>query len=100
MAQHDTAPVVAGVVAALVGFSSSFVVVLAALVAVGATPDQAASGLLALCVVQAVAMLWLLMFFAMVLPPFEPIRGLLQRAGEAVLYGTLLTLAWRGLPRR
>ncbi|GAA4696143.1 benzoate/H(+) symporter BenE family transporter [Nocardioides nanhaiensis] len=59
MTQHDTAPVVAGVVAALVGFSSSFVVVLAALVAVGATPDQAASGVLALCVVQAVAMLWL-----------------------------------------
>lgn len=46
------------------------------------------------------AMLWLLLFFAMVLPPFEPVRGLLQRTGEAMLYGTLLTLAWRGLPRR
>lgn len=47
-----------------------------------------------------VAMLWLLLFFAMVLPPFELLRGLVQRMGEAMLYGTLLTLAWRGLPRR
>ncbi len=52
-------PVSAGVVAAVVGFSSSFVVVLAGLTAVGATPDQAASGLLALCVAQALGMLWL-----------------------------------------
>ncbi|GGF31431.1 benzoate transporter [Marmoricola endophyticus] len=51
--------VVAGVVAALVGFSSSFVVVLAGLVAVGATPAQAASGLVALCVAQAAGMVWL-----------------------------------------
>lgn len=51
-------------------------------------------------VLLVVAMLWLLLFFAMVLPPFEPVRGLLQRTGEAMLYGTLLTLAWRGLPRR
>ena len=44
---------------ALVGFTSSFAVVLAGLRAVGATPDQAASGLLALCVTQAVGILWL-----------------------------------------
>lgn len=50
---------VAGVVTAVVGFSSSFVVVLAGLVAVGATPAQAASGLLALCVTQALGMVWL-----------------------------------------
>jgi benzoate membrane transport protein len=52
-------PVVAGVVAAVVGFSSSFVVVLTGLVAVGATAAEAASGLLALCVTQALGMLWL-----------------------------------------
>src|SRR5690606_20446350 len=40
-------PVLAGVVTALVGFTRSFVVVLAGLSAVGATPAQAASGLLA-----------------------------------------------------
>lgn len=49
----------AGVVAAVVGFSSSFVVVLAGLAAVGATPAQAASGLVALCLAQALGMLWL-----------------------------------------
>ncbi|GAB6983675.1 benzoate/H(+) symporter BenE family transporter [Nocardioides pyridinolyticus] len=50
---------VAGIVAAIVGFSSSFVVVLAGLVAVGASSAEAASGLLALCVVQALGMVWL-----------------------------------------
>lgn len=43
-------PIVAGIVTALVGFTSSFAVVLAGLAAVGATPSQAASGLLALTV--------------------------------------------------
>lgn len=50
---------VAGLVAAVVGFSSSFVVVLAGLTAVGAKPEQAASGLLTLCVTQTLAMVWL-----------------------------------------
>ncbi|RCK69071.1 benzoate transporter [Desertihabitans brevis] len=40
-------PVSAGIVSALVGFTSSFVVVLSGLAGVGADPDQAASGLLA-----------------------------------------------------
>lgn len=44
------------------------------------------------------AMLWVLLFFAMVAPPLEPVRGLLQRTGEAVLYGVLSVLAWRGIP--
>src|ERR1700712_2584102 len=41
--------VLAGIITALVGFTSSFAVVLAGLRAVGATTDQAASGLLVLC---------------------------------------------------
>ncbi|MEU4542265.1 benzoate/H(+) symporter BenE family transporter [Nonomuraea dietziae] len=45
-----TRPIVAGVVTALVGFASSFTVVLAGLRGVGADERQAASGLLALCV--------------------------------------------------
>ncbi len=62
MSQETThGPAVAGVVAAVVGFSSSFVVVLAGLTAVGATPRQAASGLLTLCVTQALGMLWLVL---------------------------------------
>lgn len=56
---HDGTPVVAGIVTALVGSSSSFVVVLAGLTAVGATAEQAASGLLTLFITQAVGMLWL-----------------------------------------
>ena len=40
-------PISAGITASLVGFSSSFAVVLTALHAAGATSDQAASGLLA-----------------------------------------------------
>jgi benzoate membrane transport protein len=52
-------PVLAGVMAALVGFASSFAVVLAGLQAVGASSAQAASGLLALLVAQALGILWL-----------------------------------------
>lgn len=59
MTQHEGSPVVTGIVVAVVGFSSSFVVVLAGLTAVGATRAEAASGLLALCVTQALGMVWL-----------------------------------------
>ena len=54
-------PIVAGIVAALVGFTSSFVVVIAGLRAVGATPVQAASGLLALTVTFGIGMIALSM---------------------------------------
>jgi benzoate membrane transport protein len=56
---HEGTPVSAGIVTAVVGSSSSFVVVLAGLTAVGASPAQAASGLLTLLVTQALGMLWL-----------------------------------------
>lgn len=49
----------AGVVTSLVGFTSSFAVVLAGLRAMGATPAQAASGLLVLCVTCGLGTLWL-----------------------------------------
>lgn len=45
-------PVVSGLLAAFVGFASTFTVVLAGFTAVGATPAQAASGLLVISVVQ------------------------------------------------
>lgn len=48
-------PITAGIVTALVGFTSSFAVVLTGLAAVGATPAQAASGLLALCLTMGIA---------------------------------------------
>ncbi len=44
---------------AVVGFSSSFAVVLAGLGAVGASPAQAGSGLMVLCVTQGLGILWL-----------------------------------------
>ena len=53
----------AGFVAAISGFATSFALVIAGLIAVGASPEQAASGLLALClaiaVVSTVGALWL-----------------------------------------
>ncbi|MHC6220453.1 benzoate/H(+) symporter BenE family transporter [Arthrobacter sp. MMS24-S77] len=52
-------PLVAGIVTALVGFTSSFAVVLAGLRAVGATQEQAASGLLALTLTFGIGVLWL-----------------------------------------
>ncbi len=52
-------PVLAGVLTALVGFTSSFAVVLAGLRAVGASPAEAASGLLAVCTTQALGVIWL-----------------------------------------
>ena len=65
MSRTDTQqPIIAGVIAILVGYTSSFAVVLTGLTAVGATPRQAASGLFALClavgIVNIVAALWLL----------------------------------------
>jgi benzoate membrane transport protein len=52
-------PVSAGVIAVLVGYTSSFAVVLTGLHAVGATSAQAASGLLVMCLTQAAGMIWL-----------------------------------------
>jgi benzoate membrane transport protein len=57
--EHVMRPVLAGILTALVGFTSSFAVVLAGLRAVGASPAEAASGLLAVCATQAFGILWL-----------------------------------------
>ena len=46
-------PISAGIVAAITGFATSFALVIAGLQAVGATPSQASSGLLVLCIVVA-----------------------------------------------
>jgi len=52
---RDAQPLIAGVVVALVGFASSFAIVLAGLHAVGATDAQASSGLLVLSLAMGVA---------------------------------------------
>ncbi|MFC0407307.1 benzoate/H(+) symporter BenE family transporter [Roseomonas elaeocarpi] len=51
--------VFAGLLAAFVGFASSFAVVLRGLLATGASPAEAASGLIALCMAQGLCALWL-----------------------------------------
>ena len=52
-------PILAGVVASLVGFASTFALVLAGLRAVGADEAQAASGLATLCLTMGVVASWL-----------------------------------------
>ncbi len=54
---RDSQPILSGIVASLVGFASTFALVLAGLRAVGADADQAASGLLYLCVAMAVVVI-------------------------------------------
>lgn len=53
-ASGDAQPIGAGIVGAVTGFASSFALVIAGLQAVGASPQDAASGLLALCVLQGI----------------------------------------------
>jgi len=75
-------PVVAGIVTALVGVTSSFAVVLTGLDAVGATPAQAASGLLVLCLTMGVASIVLAWRYRM------PITVAWSTPGAAVLATT------------
>jgi benzoate membrane transport protein len=75
-------PITAGIVTSLVGFTSSFVVVLTGLRAVGATPAQAASGLLALSVVMGLACLALAWRYRM------PITVAWSTPGAALLAAT------------
>lgn len=53
-ASGNAQPIGAGIVGAVTGFASSFALVIAGLQAVGASPQDAASGLLALCVLQGI----------------------------------------------
>ncbi|WP_051020385.1 benzoate/H(+) symporter BenE family transporter [Nocardia araoensis] len=75
-------PLGAGAVTALVGFTSSFAVVLSGLTAVGASPAQAASGLLALCLTQAIGMMALSYRYRI------PITLAWSTPGAALLAGT------------
>ena len=61
----DLQPIVAGAVAAFVGYAGVFTVVLQGFIAVGATHAQAASGLLAICVIQAFATIGLSLRYRM-----------------------------------
>jgi len=74
-------PVVAGLLSAVVGYASSFTLVLAGLQAVGATPAQAASGLLATCLGVGVAGAFLSLRYRM------PIAIAWSTPGAALLIG-------------
>lgn len=74
-------PVAAGVLAAVVGFASAFAVVLEGLSGAGATPAEAASGLLALCVAQG------LLSVVLSLRWRQPINIVWSTPGAALLVG-------------
>ncbi|GAA2883145.1 benzoate/H(+) symporter BenE family transporter [Microbacterium esteraromaticum] len=74
-----TRPITAGIVTALVGFTSSFAVVLTGLDAVGARPAQAASGLLALSLTMGAACIILAWRYRM------PITSAWSTPGAALL---------------
>lgn len=75
-------PILAGVVTALVGFTSSFAVVLTGLSAVGASPAQAASGLLILSITMGLACVFLASRYRM------PITAAWSTPGAALLAAT------------
>lgn len=75
-------PIVAGVITALVGVTSSFAVVLTGLDAVGASTAQAASGLLVLCLTMGIASIVLSWRYRM------PITSAWSTPGAAVLAAT------------
>jgi len=107
-------PILAGIVAALVGFASTFALVLAGLRAVGADHDQAASGLLYLCVGMGVvvialavrlrmpvAIAWSTPGAALLVSAGHVSGGYAAALGAFLVCGVLIVLCglWRALGR-
>jgi len=107
-------PVSAGLIASIVGFASTFALVLSGLHAVGATEAQAASGLAALCVCMSVAGIWLALRYrmpiavawstpgaALLISSGPPPGGYPAALGAFAVTGGLIVLAglWRTLER-
>lgn len=107
-------PVSAGLLASLVGFASSFPIVLQGLAGVGATPAEAASGLVALCLAQGIiaALLswrwripvttaWSTPGAALLAATGPTVGGFAGAVGAFVLAGLLVVLAglWRPFGR-
>jgi benzoate membrane transport protein len=104
----------AGLIASIVGFSSTFALVLSGLRAVGATEAQAASGLTALCLGMAVVGIWLALRYrlpiaiawstpgaALLISSGPPSGGYAAALGAFAVTGGLIVLAglWRTLER-
>ncbi|MDB5473504.1 MAG: benE [Devosia sp.] len=98
-------PVMAGALAALVGYASTFTLVLAALTASGASPQQAGSGLMSVCiaigllniVVSArvrlpVSFAWSTPGMAFLLTVGEPVGGFPAVAGAFIAAAALILL--------
>ena len=114
MSSARSQPVVAGLVAALVGFASSFAIVLAGLHAVGASNAQASSGLLVLSIAMGVtgialslhykmplAMAWSTPGAALLVASGHVSGGYPAAIGAFALAGALIVIAglWRPLTR-
>lgn len=108
------APVAAGLLAAFVGFASSFAVVLAGYAAVGATPAEAASGLMAASIAMGlggmvlslatrmpVSIAWSTPGSALLAASAVPEGGFPAAVGAFLLTGALIVLAglWKPLGR-
>ena len=78
-ADYSTSALAAGMLACFVGFASTFAVIVRGLTAVGATPEQAASGLLAVSVAMGLATI------AMSLATRDPISIAWTTPGAAAL---------------
>src|SRR5215217_3042385 len=98
-------PVMAGALAAIVGYASTFTLVLAALTAAGASPQQAGSGLMSVCiaigilniVVSArvklpVSFAWSTPGVAFILTVGEPVGGFPAVAGAFLVTAALVVL--------
>lgn len=98
-------PVMAGALAAIVGYASTFTLVLAALTAAGASPQQAGSGLMSVCiaigilniVVSArvklpVSFAWSTPGVAFILTVGEPVGGFPAVAGAFLVAAGLIVL--------
>jgi benzoate membrane transport protein len=107
-------PILAGFVASLVGFASTFALVLAGLRAVGADEEQAASGLVVLCLTMGVVAIalglryrmplviaWSTPGAALLISSGEPPGGYAAALGAFAFAGVLIVVAglWRALGR-
>lgn len=98
-------PVMAGALAALVGYASTFTLVLAALTAVGASPHEAGSGLMSVCIAigllnivvsarvkQPVSFAWSTPGVAFIITVGEPVGGFPAVAGAFLVAAGLIVL--------
>ncbi|MGV8954007.1 MAG: benzoate/H(+) symporter BenE family transporter [Cypionkella sp.] len=107
MARRDFAqPIMAGALAAVVGYASTFTLVLAALTGAGASPQQAGSGLFMVCVAVGVlnvavgwrskvpvSFAWSTPGVAFLLTVGEPVGGYPAVAGAFLVAAALIVLA-------